>query len=84
MKLLSNSTALEGNYVGYISRRSLSPCPATFGENGPEYSDSIADLTKVACPVDPPVLKARDLGNNQSGFGNTDMDQRVLFKTFIG
>ena len=81
IKLLSNSIALKGNYFGYISRSGLSPCSTTFGENDPEYSDTIAERTKIACPVDPPVLKARDLGNSQSSFGNTDMDKSFDFES---
>ena len=66
IKLLSNSIVLKENYFSYIMRRGLSPRSTTFSENDPEYSDTIAERTKIACPVDPPVLKARDLGNNQS------------------
>ena len=71
----------EGNYFGHFLRSNLSPCPATFGENGSEYSGTITERTNIARPVDPLVLKARDLGDNQPGLGNTDMDKSLDFES---
>jgi hypothetical protein len=47
---------------GGILRSNLSLCPA-FGENDPKHPDVITECAKIALPMDPPMLEAKDSGN---------------------
>jgi hypothetical protein len=57
-----------------VVRKEFAPCPTTLGENGSQDAKAIAERTEIAGPVNPRMLEARNLGNNEPGLGCSNMN----------
>jgi hypothetical protein len=54
--------------------------PATFGNDSPQHTTTIAERVKVTNSVNSSVLKAWDLSDDEPCLGDADMNERLDLK----